>query len=724
VSARRWCGLAAVAAFAACAFGSTAPPAAVLADTTPPSITPTLTGTHGSNGWYTSAVTVTWLVADPESTIASSTGCDAVTLGSDTAGTKLTCTATNSVGLSSSVDVVVKIDTTGPLVTGAPTAPPASKGWYTAPVTVIFTGTDAVSGIAACTPAGTYSGPDAKSASVPGSCTNGAGLTTSAAATFKYDSSAPVVTPSLSGTKGTNGWYTSAVTVSWTAADPQSDIASTSGCDPTAVTTDTVGTTVTCSAVNGAGLSATASVVVKIDRQAPETMITNGPTGTVGSAAASFSFSASEAGATFQCSRDGTAFVSCSSPQGYTNLSDGDHSFAVRAVDVAGNVDATSATRSWRVRTVAPTLHLPAGPVFEATGPSGAVAPFVVTADDAGLPLPPQATICSPASGSTFGLGSTTVACTATNSLGVSATASFVLRVIDSTPPRLSVPAPLRMTVSANTAPVPATDPTISTFLAAARATDLVDPAAKVTSDAPSSFPVGTTAVKFTGTDASGNAATASSSITVVVGPPGRTDPPAAPTPVDRTPPGDVRSVDAVGGDGAITLTWKPPADADFDHVDVLRTGAGSAEKQIYSGTAGQYVDRGVDDDVPYTYVIVAVDKAGNRADGVSVTAIARAAYLLAPANGARLAAPPVLTWRTSAGAGYYNVQLWRNNKKILSAWPVRPRLALHARWTFGKRKYRLVRATYRWYVWPGLGERFEARYGPMLGMQSFTIVR
>jgi hypothetical protein len=695
----------------------------VLADTTPPAITPTVAGTQGSNDWYTSAVAVTWLVEDPESTIASSTGCDAVTLGSDTAGTKLTCAATNSAGLSSSVDVVVKIDTTGPLVTGEPADPPASKGWYTQPVTVTFTGTDAVSGIAACTPASTYSGPDTKNASVPGTCTNGAGLTTSAAATFKYDSSAPVVTPSVSGTQGTNGWYTSAVTVSWTATDPQSDIASTSGCDPTAVTTDTAGATVTCSAVNGAGLSANASVVVKIDQQPPDTAIGDGPTGTVGSPAAAFSFSASEAGATFQCSRDGGAFVSCSSPQAYTGLTDGDHSFAVRAVDVAGNVDPTPDTRSWKVRAIPPTLHLPANQLFEATGPSGAVATYAVTADDAGVLLPAQATVCWPASGSTFALGSTTVTCTATNPLGVSATGSFVVRVTDSTPPRLSVPAPLRITVSAN-APVPATDPTISTFLAAARATDLVDLAAKVTSDAPSTFPVGTTAVKFTGTDASGNATTASSSITVVVGSPGRTDPTQPPPAVDRTPPGDVRDLVAVGGDAAITVTWKPPSDADFDHVDVLRTGAGSAEKQVYSGSAGQFVDRGVEDDVPYTYLIVAIDKAGNRAGGVSVTAIARAAYLLAPANGARLAAPPVLTWRTSAGAGYYNVQLWRNNKKILSAWPVRPRLALHAHWTYGKRKYRLVPAIYRWYVWPGLGERFEARYGPILGSQSFTIVR
>jgi len=64
-------------------------------DPTPPVVTPVIVGTLGSNGWYTSNVTVNWKVEDPESLILSSTGCGATTLTTDTAGTKLTCTATS-----------------------------------------------------------------------------------------------------------------------------------------------------------------------------------------------------------------------------------------------------------------------------------------------------------------------------------------------------------------------------------------------------------------------------------------------------------------------------------------------------------------------------------------------------------------------------------------------------------------------------------------------------
>src|SRR5204862_18910 len=45
-------------------------------DTTAPIITPNVAGTLGSNGWYTSDVTVSWSVVDAESTISSQTGCD------------------------------------------------------------------------------------------------------------------------------------------------------------------------------------------------------------------------------------------------------------------------------------------------------------------------------------------------------------------------------------------------------------------------------------------------------------------------------------------------------------------------------------------------------------------------------------------------------------------------------------------------------------------------
>jgi hypothetical protein len=92
---------------------------------------------------------------------------------------------------------------------------------------------------------------------------------------------------------------------------------------------------------------------VTIDNTAPDTTINSGPSGTVISRSASFAFSSNEASATFACSLDGAPFSSCTSPTSYTGLADGSHSFAARATDAAGNLDATPATRTWTVSAIA-----------------------------------------------------------------------------------------------------------------------------------------------------------------------------------------------------------------------------------------------------------------------------------------------------------------------------------------------------------------------------------
>lgn len=73
----------------------------------------------------------------------------------------------------------------------------------------------------------------------------------------------------------------------------------------------------------------------------------------------SLSFVADQPNATYRCSLDGGAPVVCSSPMVYNNLSNGSHVFVVKAVDVFGNPDATGASYSWTVDTVAPVVNNP-----------------------------------------------------------------------------------------------------------------------------------------------------------------------------------------------------------------------------------------------------------------------------------------------------------------------------------------------------------------------------
>ena len=63
---------------------------------------------------------------------------------------------------------------------------------------------------------------------------------------------------------------------------------------------------------------------------------------------ADFTFVSNEAGASFECSLDVGAFVACASPVSYGSLPKGKHTFAVRARDAAGNLDATPATWEWK----------------------------------------------------------------------------------------------------------------------------------------------------------------------------------------------------------------------------------------------------------------------------------------------------------------------------------------------------------------------------------------
>lgn len=118
----------------------------------------------------------------------------------------------------------------------------------------------------------------------------------------------------------------------------------------------------------------------RVDLTPPSTTITDGPTGTVPIASASFTFTASEADATFACSVDGGAFASCTSPAALTGLGQGAHSFTVRATDAAGHVDASPAARSWTVDTIAPDVTITAGPGN--TSMSGPRVVFVFSVSD------------------------------------------------------------------------------------------------------------------------------------------------------------------------------------------------------------------------------------------------------------------------------------------------------------------------------------------------------
>ena len=158
----------------------------------------------------------------------------------------------------------------------------------------------------------------------------------------------------------------------------------------------------------------------------------------------------------------------------------------------------------------APVLSdVPADQVVEATGADGAAVTFATP--QATDNLDASVTVsCVPASGDVFPLGATTVNCSAQDAAGNPASASFVVTVVDTTAPALSLPGQVAQdTASASGAAVSFT----------VSATDAVTPALTVTCTpaSGSTFAVGDTVVTCAAADAAGNVATGSFVVTVTL---------------------------------------------------------------------------------------------------------------------------------------------------------------------------------------------------------------
>jgi hypothetical protein len=107
-----------------------------------------------------------------------------------------------------------------------------------------------------------------------------------------------------------------------------------------------------------------------------------------------------------------------------------------------------------------------------------------------------------------FPLGDTVVTWTAVDDSGNETTATQTVTVVDTTPPSITAPEG----VSAEQASAAGT----AVALGAPTVADLCDASPDITNDAPAVFPLGDTTVTWTATDASGNSATATQTVTIV----------------------------------------------------------------------------------------------------------------------------------------------------------------------------------------------------------------
>ena len=188
----------------------------------------------------------------------------------------------------------------------------------------------------------------------------------------------------------------------------------------------------------------------------------------------------------------------------------------------------------------------------------------------------------------------------------------------------------------------------------------------------------------------------------------------------DATPP-NLSAVTTSPGDGLVRLNWSAP---DAVSVEVARSPglSGAPLSTVFHGTASAFVDRHVRNLAAYQYRVTAVDRAGNVTTRTVRASPSR--RLLAPLNGAKVKRPPLARWALIPRATYYNLQLYRGDRKILSLWPRSAQLKLRGTWVFQGVRYRLAPGVYRLFVWPGFGSFAQQKYGRIVGKGRFVVTK
>jgi Thrombospondin type 3 repeat len=384
-------------------------------DTTPPTISPNVSGTLGNNSWYTSDVTVSWTVTDDNPV--TTTGCGATTITSDTAGTTLTCSATDAAGNTSSESVTIKRDATAPVIVGSPSPGANSIGWNNTSVSVNYTCADGMSGVASCGPDDTLSNEGANQSSTGTAVDNAGNSAIAIVNGINIDMTAPTITASRVPPANANGWNNTSVVVSFSCSDALSGVDT---CPSDIVKmNEGAGQSASGTATDLAGNSAGASVNnINIDKTAPSI------TGSASPAPNSNGWNNTDVTVSFSCADSLSGIASCATP---VVLGEGaGQSASGAAVDNADN-SASTTVSGINVDETAPSVGLVGGPADGGSYYFGSVpAAQRCSASDALSGLDGSCGV----SGYSTAVGTHTVSASATDKAGNVGTASATYTVL------------------------------------------------------------------------------------------------------------------------------------------------------------------------------------------------------------------------------------------------------------------------------------------------------
>jgi hypothetical protein len=167
-----------------------------------------------------------------------------------------------------------------------------------------------------------------------------------------------------------------------------------------------------------------------------------------------------------------------------------------------------------------------------------------------------------------------------------------------------------------------------------------------------------------------------------------------------------------------LTLRWVNPKAADLARVVVilnLRRAPRSAKdgSVVYNGLRTSAVFKLHPGKSAYV-ALYAYDHTGNVSAPARRTVSLASLIPLRPLTGTLVSTPPRMTWQAESGVAYYNIQVFRNGRRVLVGWPSQASYQLP--------EYLLQPGVYTWFVWPAFKHAGAApTFGDLIGRATFV---